>query len=274
MTRIDDRLIKVGVEIGGQLKTYTGLRVAASGSKFANPLQNTATIVITNLSAADRNYLITETSPFNKNRKRKLIRLWAGRISTGAPLLFEGDITGCTPGQPPDISLTIKAKTSQFQKGEITAMTAPAVATLSSLAGRVAQEIGVELLFEAIDKNIGSFSFTGAKTKLVEMLAQAGRVDAYIDDAQLIVKDAGKPLKGIVHVLSAESGMIGIPEPTERGIKVRYLLNASSRVGARLDLRSVINPSATGSYTIFKLDFEVANYEEPFYYIAEGTRNV
>src|SRR5690606_32285738 len=124
---LDLRVVRLGIEIDGQLKTYEGLRIAASGAKFANPLQNEATITVDNLSAYDRNYLITETSPFNKNRKRKRVMLWVGRKRAGVHLIFSGDITGCTQSQPPDITLTIKAKTTQFYKGEITAMTASAV---------------------------------------------------------------------------------------------------------------------------------------------------
>jgi len=103
-------------------------------------------------------------------------------------------------------------------------------------------------------------------------IAVAGGVTVYIDNGALIVKDIGVPLKNVITNVSADTGMVGVPELTEVGVKVKYLLDKNTRLGGQLNLTSKINPAANGSYVIYKLSFEIANREEQFYFIAEAAR--
>jgi hypothetical protein len=269
---LDLRIMRVGVEVNGQLSTYEGLAVQASGTKFANPLQDECAVTVANLSRDVRQFLLTETSPFNKNRTPKRIRVEAGRISTGLSIVFQGDITEASPGPGPDIVLDIKAKTGNFAKSNIIAMSQPGQTPLSRIARQVADALSLSLTFEATDKQIANYAFTGAALKQVDKLAEAGAVDAFVDGSQLIVKNRGVPLAQATHVLSADSGLIGLPELTEQGVRVRYLYDPNSRVGGRLELVSQLNPALSGSYEIYKLAFELASHEQPWYTIAEAKR--
>lgn len=272
MSNIDLRILRIGVEINGQLQMYDGLWASASGTKFANPLQNECEVRIANLSKEVREYLLTETSPFNANKTPKRIIVEAGRVSTGTFRLFEGDITECSPSQAPDITLTMKAKTGQFSKGTVIAKSHPAQTPLSRIAKDVAAALSLSLVFEAQDKNISNYSFTGASLKQVDKLSEAGNVNAYVDDKKLVVKDYNVPLKGVSHVLSEQTGLVGIPELTEQGVRVKYLLDPQSQLGGELKLESKINPSMNGDYVIYKLSFEISNRDTAFYTIAEAKR--
>lgn len=273
MTKIDPRIIIVGIEIDGRIHQYEDLSISASGAKFANPNQNECTVKITNLKKSTRNYLITETSPFNKNKTPKRLYLYVGRQSTGTRLLYVGDITSAVPSQPPDITLTLKAKTAQSQKGIVLSQSNGEQAQLSAIAKQAAEKMGMKLNFQATDKNIANYSFSGAALKQTERLHAVGDVDVFVDDDQLIVKDAGVPLFGSVRVLDKDSGMIGIPEITEKGVKVKFLLDQQTTLGSELRITSEMNPAANGSYTISKLNYEIATHDVPFYFIAEATRN-
>jgi hypothetical protein len=271
-TELDPRLLRIGVEVGGRLKLYEGLAMTASGTKFANANQNECEVKITNLDEATRNYLLTETSPFNKSKKRKRLTVEAGRKSTGYALVFAGDITNVVGAQPPDITLTIKAATGDFAKGQIIASSQPGVAPLQNIAGRVAQDLGLSLTFEAKPKQISNYTFTGSAIKQVEQLAAMGRVNAYVDDLALVVKDFNAPLARRVRELNLDTGMIGIPEFTEQGIKVKMLFDNQTVLGGGINVTSKLNPAANGLYTVFKLGFELASRDTPFYYVAECTR--
>lgn len=269
---LDPRLLRIGIEIGGQLKLYEDLAMTASGTKFANANQNECEVKITNLDEATRNYLLTETSPFNKNKKRKILTVEAGRKSTGYSLVYTGDITNAVGAQPPDITLTLKAATGDYAKGQIIASSQPGIVPLRNIASRIAQDLGLSLIFEAKPKQISNYSFTGSAVKQVEQLAAMGRVNAYIDDRALIVKDFNAPLAKRTRELSLDTGLIGIPEFTEQGIKVKMLFDNQTVLGGGLNTTSKINPAANGLYTIFKLGFELASRDTPFYYIAECAR--
>ena len=116
---LDPRLLRISIQINGQLKSYEGLDMSASGTKYANANQNECEVKISNLDKTTRDYLLTETSPFTKNKTRKLLRVEAGRVSSGYSLVFQGDITNAVGAQPPDIAMTLKAATGDFAKGLI-----------------------------------------------------------------------------------------------------------------------------------------------------------
>lgn len=268
----DPRILRIGIEVDGQLNVYEGLAATATIQKFANPLQNEAEVKITNLSKSVRDYLLTETSPFNQSRKPKRLTIEAGRESTGVSRLFVGDITECSPAQPPDIVLTIKAKTKQADKGTVVAVAHGAQEQLSVIAQGVASALGLTLVFQATDKSVANYSFSGGALKQIQKLGEAGRVNAYIDDDKLIVKDYNAPLQQTTNVLSKDSGLIGIPELTEQGVKVRYLMDPNSKLGGELELESELYSAVNGRYVIYTLSYELATRDTQWYCVAECKR--
>ena len=173
MAEIDPRLMRVSIEIDGQIRRYTDLTMRATGIKAANPIQGECEVLITNLEKSVRDYILTETSPFNENRGQKSISVEVGRRSTGYSLLYEGNIFKSTVSQPPDQTIRIKCLTGQFQKNNIVINSIGGNVPLSQIAEQVAQDIGAALVFEATDRLISDYSFTGSATKQVEKLAQA-----------------------------------------------------------------------------------------------------
>jgi hypothetical protein len=269
---IDPRLLRISIEINGVLHQFEGLEMTASGTKYANPNENECEVKIANLDKATRDFLLTETSPFNKNKKRKLLTVEAGRVSTGYALQFVGDITNAVGGQPPDITITIKAATGDYSKGVIISTSQPAMAPLRNIAAQIAKDLGLSLRFEATPKQIANYSYTGSAVKQVEHLGRMGRVNAYIDDKMLVVKNFNAVLERQVRDVSLDSGMIGIPEFTEQGIKVKMLHDNQTTLGGGLRVTSQLNPAANGLYTIFKMGFELASRDTPWYLIPECVR--
>lgn len=269
---IDPRLLRIGIEVSGQIRYYEDLNIEASGTKFANANENECEVKISNLSKTVRDYILSETSPFLKSKTPKRLIVEAGRLSTGYSTIFIGDIISAVPSQPPDIELTIKAQTGSTSKGDIVAKSFGEKTNLSQLAKEVAKDLGLVLVFNARDKKVSNYSFTGGKLKQVEELGRMGGVNAFIDDDKLVVKDVEAPLNGKTQLLDKTSGMIGLPEITEHGIKVKYLYNNESAIGGALEIRSEINPAANGSYIIYKLSFDLASRNNQFYLTAEAKR--
>ena len=271
MTQLDPRVVRLSLELDGEVRTYDGLAITARGSKSTGVVRNECEVTISNLTRDVRNSIITETSPFLKNRTRRKLILEAGRQRDGVFRLFEGEVLSASPSQPPDIVLTIQAQTGAFHAGQVVARSGSAIERLSSIAARVAQDLGATLVFEAEDKNVANYSFSGAALRQVDELNRMG-VNAYVDDSRLVVKDRDKPLANQVRVLNKDSGMVGIPEITERGIKVTCLLDRHLVLGGSVRVESELNPSATGEFVIYKLDFDVASHASPFYHIIEAER--
>lgn len=271
---VDPRIVRVGVTINNELRIYQGLAITAQGSKYASATQNETTIKIANLDKAARDFLATEGTPFNrvKNRPRQKIFIEAGRESTGVARIFVGDITLVNVAQPPDIWTVIKAVTGQFQKGNVISTSEGAISTLRSISQKASQALEVVLQFQAIDKQIANYGYTGSAAKQVDKIAELAGVDAYLDDDNLVVKDSNVPLTGRFRVISAATGMVGKPEFTDFGVKVKFFFDIQTKVGDEVEIISEVYPVANGRYIIYKLDFDIANRDQPFYYIAETRR--
>lgn len=272
MMKFDQRIIMLAIEIDGILHTYSDLSITASGEKTTGSQQNECTITITNLNKSVRDYLITEASPHNNPKKRKKVILYAGRESIGTFKMFEGDIVECTTSQPPDIVLTIKARTGAFFMTNFVNNSYSDTILLSKVATDISVTIDVTLDFQAQDKNISNYNYTGATLQQMKRLEDAGNYNVYLDDDRLVIKDSDKALDSSQIVINKNTGMIGIPELTSDGVKVKYLLDPLSRPGAKLIVESELNPAANGTYSIFKLGYEVSNNNESFYYTAECRR--
>jgi hypothetical protein len=281
MGAFDNRLFKVVFIIGDEQVTLEtvdlpvsarDLDIKAQGVKYINAMQNEMSLQIANLSPTLRNQLLTQVTPFNYDQKRKSVQLYAGRESTGLFLLYEGDITDARPSQPPDVVLNVKSKANQYWKYDIMAQAQNLNAPLSQIVSNAASGLGLTPRFEATDKLISNYSYSGARIKEVDHIGELGPYDVYTDDKHLVCKDKGKPLQNTDSTISADTGMIGQPEPTEWGVRVTTLLNQSVILGGQFTVDSEINPLMNGQYTTFKLGFNIASRDVPFYTILEGTK--
>lgn len=273
---IDPRMLKLVITIGTTQYIYEdtgditspGLFMTAKGSKYANAIQNECTLTISNLASNEKNFILTETSPFNQNTEAKQMEVYAGRVSTGYALVFSGDITNVNATQPPDVDVIIKSATGQHLKAGVVGINRGAQAKLSAIAGGVANDLGLQLNFQASDKLISNHTYSGSQLGEVTKVGDLGNVNAYIDDNTLVVKDWNVPLKNTAVVVNETTGMIGIPELTEEGVQVTFLFNNITQLGGMVQLTSTNNPSLNGNYTISKLDFDLANRDTAFYFKA------
>lgn len=269
---VDLRLLRIGIEVNGELRYYDDLAITASGQKFANAKQGECNITIANLRKDVRDFILTESSPFNRNRSRKSVIVEAGRASYGTSIVYRGDIERATVSQAPDNIITLKCLTGQFMKGSIVGISGASSEALSSLSQRVANANDLLLRFEGTEKQVANYSFTGSALKSINELSLAANSDAYVDDNELVVKDFDKPIVGSTIVLSKDSGMVGIPQLTEQGVTVTFFYTPAARLGGQIDLTSDQYPAVNGRYVIYKLKFNLANRDTPFYYIAEARR--
>lgn len=269
---IDLRRVRVGIEVKGRVNFYEGLNIAVSGTKFTSPTQNEATIDIIGLNADTRDYILSVTSPYSEESGTKRVIVEVGRVSTGLFVIYSGDIISAEISSPPDIKLTIKAKTNNANNYKIVTHSGNALQRLSEIARIVANNNGVGLTFEATNKNISNYSYGGAASRQVSDLQRAGNVKAFIDDGMLFVKDSSRALNQRRRILSAKSGMVGIPTATEKGLKVTYLVDGDSDLGGQLTIDSKMNKSLNGDYVIDQLTFDVTTHDDAFFYTAICSR--
>lgn len=279
----DDRIFKVVFTYGDPptqvtIDTQEGsdtnkpIGISAIGTMYVNPLQNECSIAIANLGPELRNQLLTQLTPFNLDQQRKKVELYVGRVSTGLTLIYAGDITDAQPSQPPDIVLNIKSKTNQWYKYDIISQSQNLTTPVSNIVKNAAQGMGLAPRFEATDKNVANYAYNGSRIKEIDHIADLGAYDVYTTGNTLVCKDRGKPLQNENIPISADSGMIGQPVPTEWGVRVVTMFSPGAIIGGGFTLDSKINPLLNGEYTTYKYGFQVSSRDVPFYTILEGTK--
>ena len=272
MQELDPRLVELTITVNGIAKSYQDLAINARGVKYANPLQNECEVTIFNLDKDTQDYILSQTSPYNQNKTPKTVTLQAGRQSYGLSKIYVGNIVTANPSQPPDIGVKLKCLTGNFLKGQIISLTQPGVQSITTLCKQLATSLGVASNIQITDKNVSNPSYTGAALQQINHVSALGGINLYLDNDILVAKNYNQPLSGLVRVLNADSGMIGIPEMTERGLKVKFLLDNTTVLGGGLQIQSQEYPAINGNYIIYKLGFEIANRDTPFYWVAEALR--
>lgn len=272
--QVDERLVRLSIEINGQLKQFTDLYIYATGTLYANGIQNEIDVKIANLNKADQDWLVTALSPYVAQHVQKTIILEAGRKSTGYKLVFSGSAIRAEMSSPPDIVISMKARTGAFQNGQITTLSGGPSTQLSALSSQVAASLGLNLNFQASDKTITNFAFQGGANKQIDALAAAGGIRAFEVNGQLVVQDVvtGDAPRGPVVILNRQTGLIDIPKLDIQGVEAKFLLDAWPTLGGGMTIEEPLYPACNGTYSIYKLDFAISNRDTPFYWIARGSR--
>lgn len=275
VSAFDQRIIEVEIVLPDQTFTFTGdMAICASGIKFGSANQNTCECRIYNLRKELRNTILTLASPLvnpnNPQVKRVpvVLNLRVGRESYGTFLLFSGNVIACNVTQPPDIGITLVSLTNNAFMSLILNLQQPAITQLSEICKSIADTMGLFLDFEATDKQIDNFSFTGAAQNLIPKINQMG-VQAFVDNGSLVVLDPGQARKGANILISQSTGMVGIPQVTEQGVIVKTMLNNAIYLGGSVTIDSIINPAANGTYKVVKINYDIASREQPFWYTLE-----
>lgn len=272
MNELDPRIVIIGIQVGDTVKSYTRLSITANGMKYANSNQNEAEVTLYNLDKTTQDYILTETSAFNLNRTPKTLTIDAGRRSYGTSRIYQGNIISSKISQPPDTGIVLKCLTGNFQKGNIVARAQAGRASLANIATAIASDLNLKLNFQANNRTVTNYNFSGGALKQVDALGQLGSVNAFVDDGVLVVKEQTLPLSNTLKLVDLENGMIGIPDITEQGLKVKFLLDNHTVLGGLLRVKSQVYSAVNGDYIIYKLGFEISTREVPFYYIAEAKR--
>jgi hypothetical protein len=275
----DSRLVSATLTLLSGPVTFQSLAIFARGRMFANAQAGQCELAIYNMTKDQRNQVLTQASPMNLGRVNSPngqfvpvnMTLNVGRESYGTFTLFQGNVIACNVTQPPDIGVVLRGMTANYLASVLAGLNQSSVTLLSTIVKGVAASLDVPYEFTATDRQVDNYSFNGGTLNQVRKLNLIGGVLAYIDPKSntLIVHDSDKARPGAVILVSADTGMVGIPQVTEVGVIVKVMLAPSYQLGGRIEVVSEINPAANGTYFIYKINFDIANRDAPFWYTLE-----
>lgn len=277
----DQRIVEVDLILPTGTYTFSNqnpsLAIYTFGTKFGSANMNTCECRIFNLTRQLRNEILTLASPLlnrpanapNTNQAsgiRPILNLKVGRQSTGSFLLFTGTVITCEMTQPPDIGIVLRSLTNAVNTFFLYGINMPANTLLSEIAQSIALQNNLFLDFEATDRQIGNYSYTGSLQYNIQKLNEIGGIVAGVDNQTLWVTNAGKARKNTGFTISESTGMVGIPQVTDQGVTVRSMINSAIQIGGSVTINSIMNPAANGTFQVVKMDYEVASRDQPFWY--------
>lgn len=270
----DKRIVRLGIEIDGEILTFDDLLIFATGRKYVGAIMQECQARIFNLTKEQRAYLLSNCSPLTviksdgNARERKAVPMFleVGRESYGTFRLYQGDVFACGASQPPDIGIELQALANNFQATQSSAVSQSALVDLRTISQQTADRLGLVLDFQAENKNINNYSYTGSNMLPIEKLEKMGGIHVIVDGGKLIVIDSDKPIAGTPRLINMHNGMVGIPQVSSEGVVAKIMIDNSVELGQTVTIESEINPAANGDFKVMQMDFEVSNRETPFWY--------
>lgn len=255
------RVIDLEIQIKNQIKTYSNLqgldniKVEFNITKSINTAGGEATISIFGLLPDDIAFLSTNYIAGSGALNQSLISLIGG-YKDNKTLLFNGNIVNANPNlTSKDYNIEIKAINAIMASTNSKSISLKN-ATLKSICQRLASDLGLILKYDnTINKTIGDYSYNGTAFSQILNLRSyyPNEIDIFINDGFLIIQKQKSLEKGKVFLLNSKTGLIGTPQPTATGCKIKSILNPALQVGGIIKLESKKIPQLNSFYKILEL---------------------
>jgi hypothetical protein len=270
------------VTVSGKAGTLTvrELKIDFSVSKGIGSKQNTATIAVWNLTKSHRKQLGEEFDT---------IELKVGYKSGALSTIFKGSIRDVTHTKDTaDVKSEMECGDGDeaFSKGAVS-KTFPAGTKPKQIVDYLAGEMpgatkgetkGIDDL-PAYKRPVSLFGWSWSE------MDKIGREHGFywsIQNGQIEAVKNDQTLQGTT-IVSSETGMIGIPEITDKGVKIKALLNPNIAPGRQIDVRSDFLDEESGRdkrktdegggiFRVSDVTFSGTNEGQDWYVEAEGSR--
>lgn len=216
--------------------TLKGLRVVFSFDKSTATEPNRGNFQVYNLSPNTRNLIEDAVKAGVVAGYEELSKSFEGDISTYTHTKTEeGDTIT-------DIQLIDGLSTSQVEVNETfpagTTIKAVLESMFSSLGGNPSEVLGNLVGINLDDTIDNGLTVSGNAVNEINNLTKAKGIEWWEDDGILKAIQEGGSLLDKEIVLSEITGLIGRPQKTESGVKIRSLMNTQIVPGIRLDINS------------------------------------
>lgn len=251
-----DKMLQ-GLNIRFRVTTYTN-----------NGMASDAKIEIYNLNRKDMGYLSTIARTYLQ--KNYLFRLYAG-YEGEEKLLFSGRALQAIPTSYPDVILEINGMSGIEWWGK-NIETSKEKVKVMDLIDYAAQQMGYQVNIddklrknnELLNKTMDSYSFSGSPMDLLqECQNKMGGVSSdpqtvflSVENDQINIWSPSVSTGNKKLLISKDTGMIGLPQPTETGCKVKILMNTGLSTGDVVEVKSERIDVLNGDYYIIGITHE------------------
>lgn len=256
--RIETRIkLNVGkYKSGDNVKIITGLPTEVNISQAGFPSLDQAKISIFGINQADLEsltFLSFKTLYYNRNE----IEVYAGD-EEGMSLVFQGDIINSKPDYngAPDVPLVIDAISGYYQGlSAVPPYTFKGSIPTSTIIEQLCTEMDYAFVNEGETKQAVNPYLKGSPIQKIRQLAKSYNLDVNITGKTVTLRKSDGNRK-IIAAINKDSGLIGYPEFTNMGIKLRCEFMPELKIGDEIEVKSIV-PKASGRWRIFSLNHSI-----------------
>lgn len=240
--------------------TLTGLRMLADITKPGGDTLGSLQLRVYGLSQKMMNRL-TVIGPFGQVRPKNTVLLAAGDVN-GMSTVFSGVIWQASAdyNSAPEVCLNITATVGiDIQVKPADASSYPGAADVATIMGDFAKEANLTLDNGGVSAVLSNPYFPGSTISKIKACARAANVNWHIDSDTLAIwpKGAARSLDA-TPVISPDSGMVGYPTFSSKGMMVRSVFNPAVRFGGKIQVQSSVD-MASGQFTVFNLSHSLSS---------------
>jgi hypothetical protein len=244
----------------GDTVTLTGFRMTANAKHPGGDSMGMCQIRVFGLLEDVMNKLTTIGAVNRAIRTKNAVLLAAGDEVNGMQSVFQGTIFDAWAdyNSAPDVAFNILAYAG------LDAAVKPVDA--SSFKGSVAVvdimsgfAVDMSLTFEnaGVDVKLSNPYFPGTTLSKVRACAQAADILWSIDRGVLAIWPRTQSRAGSVPQISSDTGMVGYPALSSKGMTVKMLFNWNIKLGGDVAIVSSI-PMANGTWRVFNLEHDLS----------------
>lgn len=246
--------------------TVTGHRVSAYIEKSGGWAMGAADLRIWGLDESLMNRLAT-LGRIVGNQRKNVVRVSAGDEGGAMSLVYEGTIQNAWVDfrGAPDVPFTVSATAGLF---EAIAPAPPSSyqgsADVATIMAALARQMGLVFENNGVQERLSNPYFPGTALDQAQACARAAGINMVIDAGVLAIWPGRGVRGGDPAVISPDTGLVGYPTFTSKGITFRTLFDPTIRYGAVVDVRSSLKPASGrwGVYSMFlSLEAEMPNGE-------------
>jgi hypothetical protein len=238
---------------GSNSVTVSGLRATVTVTRVGGAAFNQATASIYGLTLDLMNDLSTLGSLI-ANNKRNGVAIYAGDAKSGMGLVFSGTMNEAWANleSAPDASLDISAQTGL---ADAIAAVSPASyqngADVATIIRGIASQMKPARAFEnnGVSVFLSNAYFPGTATQQIKEAAEAAGIISDDDGQTISIWPVTGSRGGAIPLISPDTGMIGYPKFTRRGVDVVTVFNPNIVLGGKVQVDSIIR-GAKGTWRV------------------------
>lgn len=249
-----------GEDLGDSVK-LSGFRMTADLSLPGGDSMGRCQLRVYGLREDVMNQLTTIGAVNTAIKAKNIVTLSAGDTDNGMAEVFIGTILDAWADYSgaPDVGFNIVAFSGAIAAVKPAAATSYKGATdVGQIMSDLAAEMELEFVNNGVDAKLFNPYLPGTSLSKVRTVAQAANINWAIDRNRLFIWPLTGVRQGGAPLISSETGMVGYPALSSKGMTVKMIFNPAVVIGGDVEVQSSI-PMACGMWRVFSLTHNLSS---------------